>query len=79
MFVYLQVINFEFVSFDDGGYYSKNETIQNLDFNSIKEIFSSFYKGNYHPLTTLTYAIEWKLFGDKSEPLHALNLIIHLS
>ena len=66
------------VNWDDDGYILNNPTIQHLDKGSVKEIFSSFHMGNYHPLTTLTYALEYKFFKLDPTPYHWLNLIFHL-
>ena len=46
--------------------------------NDISKIFSTFYKGNYHPLTTLFYAVEYNLFKDDAKPCHFINLLFHL-
>ena len=66
------------VNWDDDGYILNNPTIQHLDKGSIHEIFTSFHMGNYHPLTTLTYALEYKFFKLDPLPYHWLNLIFHL-
>jgi len=66
------------VNWDDDGYVLNNPTIQHLDKASVKEIFSSFHMGNYHPLTTLTYAIEYDKFKVNPKPYHCINLILHL-
>ncbi len=42
-------------------------------------MFTNFYAGNYHPLTALSNAIEYKLFGLSPKPFHFINLIIHLA
>ena len=66
------------INWDDDGYVLNNPTIQHLDKGSVKEIFTSFHMGNFHPLTTLTYALEYKWFKVDPKPYHALNLILHL-
>jgi len=66
------------VNWDDDGYILNNPTIQHFDKGSIHEIFTSFHMGNYHPLTTLTYALEYKFFKLDPLPYHWLNLTFHL-
>src|SRR6185369_10292782 len=34
--------------------------------------------GNYHPLTVLTFAIEYQLFGIAEKGYHVVNLLLHL-
>ena len=73
-------------NWDDGGYVTEHDatsamsasSLYKLNSHDISTIFSNFYKGNYHPLTTLVYALEYNLFKDNAKPYHLLNLIFHL-
>ena len=76
--VYFQCIDFDFVTFDDGSYYSSYKPIQDITFRNITEIFSTFHKGNYHPLTTLTWMFEYAVVGDNASLLHFNNVLLHL-
>jgi len=67
-----------FVNLDDSGYIKDNPDIKSLSVKNIAAIFSSFYNANYHPFTTLSYAIEYSLFGLNAKPYHIINLLIHL-
>jgi len=67
-----------FVNLDDSGYIKDNPDIKSLSARNIIAIFSSFYNANYHPFTTLSYAIEYNLFGLNAKPYHLVNLLIHL-
>ena len=67
-----------FVNLDDSGYIKDNPDIKSLSAKNIAAIFSSFYNANYHPFTTLSYAIEYNLFGLNAKPYHFVNLFIHL-
>ncbi len=67
-----------FVQLDDPAYITDNPFIKSLSLHSIATIFTSFYNANYHPLTTLSYAIEFKLFGLKATGYHFTNILIHL-
>ena len=67
-----------FVNLDDSGYIKDNPDIRSLSAKNIAAIFSSFYNANYHPFTTLSYAIEYNLFGLNPKPYHIINLLIHL-
>ncbi|MCX6258400.1 MAG: tetratricopeptide repeat protein [Bacteroidia bacterium] len=67
------------LNWDDNTYILENSAIHKLDFQHISEIFSGFYAFNYHPLTTLSWALEYSAVGDKSPILYHLdNLILHL-
>jgi len=67
-----------FVNLDDSGYIKDNPDIKSLSAKNIAAIFSSFYNANYHPFTTLSYAIEYSLFGLNAKLYHIINLLIHL-
>ncbi len=67
-----------FASLDDTDYIVKNPYIKEFNFNSVKDIFSTFYVGNYHPLTTLTFFFEKHIYGQNPFPFHLFNLILHL-
>lgn len=67
-----------FIALDDQVYINDNPYIKSLSWNNIKDIFSVFYNGNYHPFTTLLFAIEYKWFGLNAESYHIISLILHL-
>ncbi len=71
-------VNGDILNWDDDRYLADNEHIRELSSENIKTIFSEFYFGNYHPITTLSYAIEYSLFELDPKPYHVDNLILHL-
>ncbi len=66
------------INWDDAGYIHEYEPIKSITLENLKIIFSDFYKGNYHPLTTLFYAVEYSLVGVSPFLYHLNNLILHL-
>jgi tetratricopeptide (TPR) repeat protein len=76
--LFLNTLTKSFISLDDPGYVADNPYIKSLSAKGIKDIFTSFYNANYHPFTTLSYAIEYTLFGLNARPYHLINLLIHL-
>jgi protein O-mannosyl-transferase len=73
-------------NWDDGGYVTESTgsdilsagNIYHLSGDDIAKIFTTFYKGNYHPLTTIVYALEYKLVHDSPVLYHLINLLFHL-
>ena len=63
---------------DDNDYILQNEIIKHLDWKNLKEIFTTFHGANYHPLTMLSYTIEYKFFGLNPFSYHLTNYILHL-
>ncbi len=72
---YLPVLNNGFVLWDDDIYIQNNPLIYSIN---LKEIFSKYVLGNYHPLTILILAIEYHFFGLNETGYHAVNLFLHL-
>jgi protein O-mannosyl-transferase len=68
----------DFTNFDDDKYVVDNNSIRKIAPENIKEIFSSFYMGNYQPLAILSYSLEYKFFKLNPTPYHITNLAIHL-
>lgn len=60
---------------DDDMYILDNELLKSLN---IFDHGSQFIAGNYHPLTTLSYALEHYFFGVNSTVFHITNLLLHL-
>ncbi|MFH2142345.1 MAG: tetratricopeptide repeat protein [Bacteroidota bacterium] len=66
----------DFVNWDDDKYILENPDITSL--NNFKKFFSSYYVGNYQPLSILSYAIEYNFFKFNPRPYHKTNLFFHL-
>jgi len=76
--LFAKTITYKFVSLDDPAYVTNNPYIKEFSLSGIAAIFSSFYNFNYHPLTTILYAIEFKLFGLNAAGYHFISLLLHL-
>jgi tetratricopeptide (TPR) repeat protein len=77
--VYLQVGSFEFVNFDDETYVSKSHYVQSgLTPSSIKWAFTTFYGGNWHPLTWLSHMLDCQLFGLSPGMHHLTSVFFHI-
>lgn len=80
---YFPVLNNEFLSdWDDGIYVVDNPNLKAVDSHRLasvlKQTFTDYSNGHYHPITNLVYAIEYKLFGMDPMAFHGVNLFIHL-
>lgn len=67
---------------DDAGYITANPDIRTLHGDSInyslKKTFTGYVMGNYHPLTMLSYSIEYNRFKLDPFPYHVTNLVLHI-
>jgi Flp pilus assembly protein TadD len=77
--VFAQVAGFGFVEFDDGKYVVDNPHIrQGLTFRSISWAFSTMYFANWHPLTWISYLLDYEIFGLNPMGYHLTNLLFHV-
>ena len=68
----------EFTNWDDGTYVTENPMIWKLDGKAIKEIFTTPVSLNYHPLTMLSLAIDYKFAKLDPYLYHLVNVLIHI-
>jgi protein O-mannosyl-transferase len=73
--VYLPVFHNSLLNWDDPFYIKNNLLIRSFN---LKEIFSTYVLGNYHPFTILILAVEYHLFGLNAIGYHGVNLFLHL-
>lgn len=82
--VYFKSLDNELTNWDDKGYLNENQPIKQLHGDSvaytIKYLFdpANPQMGNYHPLTMLSYAIEYSKYQLDPKPYHVTNLLFHL-
>ncbi len=80
--IYFNSLNNNFTNWDDEAYITSNPDIRTLHGDSVnvtlKQIFTSYVVGNYHPVTMLTYSLEYAAFKLSPKPYHVTNLILHL-
>jgi hypothetical protein len=77
------MVDNEFIdTWDDGVYVINNELLRDISWNGMVNIFSygdEFQKliNNYHPLTTLSLALNYQVSGVSPTAYHITNMIIH--
>lgn len=91
LIAYFPTFDNGFTNWDDNGYVLENNEVKELSTENIKELFTRYDMGNYHPLTMLTLAIDYSLsekvppekFGEEKKPtafmFHFTNLLLHLA
>jgi Flp pilus assembly protein TadD len=75
--VYLPVLWNNFVLWDDDTYVIANVHIHSLNPAFFKWAFSSFYANNWHPLTWVSLALDYAVWGLNPLGYHLTNNIIH--
>ncbi len=72
------VLKNDFVNWDDGINVTENKNVNELDLQSVKEVFTHTVVGSYTPLTTLSFAVENHFSGLTPWVYHLNNLLLHL-
>ncbi|OFY67585.1 MAG: hypothetical protein A3H98_03620 [Bacteroidetes bacterium RIFCSPLOWO2_02_FULL_36_8] len=67
-----------FTNWDDNHYIQRNPYIKSLNVESVTTLFSKIYFGNYHPVTSFSYMVEYHFFDENPFPYHFNNLLFHL-
>ena len=75
---YSPVIGHPFVVLDDGEYVTTNIHIRSLGWNTIKWAFTSTDAANWHPITWLSHALDYRLFALNAAGHHVDSLLIHV-
>ena len=69
--VYYRVFHFQFLPlWDDAGHVLNVYEIRFLNWQNLIKIFSTSYVGMYQPITTLTYALDYQIWGLSSSGFH---------
>jgi tetratricopeptide (TPR) repeat protein len=69
----------DFINFDDNVYITENNHIKaGLNSETIKWAFSAVVSSNWHPLTLLSHALDWSLFGANASGHHLVSLLLHI-
>jgi len=74
---FLPALGNGFTNWDDNVVITGNEQVAAWSFGNTGRIFTSFHYGLYHPLVTLSFAAEHRLFGFSPYHFHLDNLLIH--
>jgi tetratricopeptide (TPR) repeat protein len=76
--VFWPVLGFDFVNYDDPMYVTENVRVQRgLSGELVRWAFTTTYAANWHPLTWLSYGLDWSLWGRSAAGYHAGNLVLH--
>ena len=78
--VYYKVCTYDYINYDDLTYVFDNPNIQSgISLNTIKWMFTTNVGCNWHPLTWLSFMLDWQLFGSNAGGRHFTNLIFHIA
>ena len=77
LLVYLPSLQNEFVDWDDGEYVFDNPFIRSFDWALLRWAFSNFYAANWHPLTWVSHALDYAVWGLNPLGHHLTSVVLH--
>jgi protein O-mannosyl-transferase len=78
--LYFSAIHHPFSNYDDADYVVENANIhQGLTLSTLRWAITSTDHANWHPITWLSHAIDWQLFGTDPAGHHLTSLLLHMA
>ena len=78
LIVYNGVSRDGFINLDDNLYLIQNQHVhQGLTLNTVKWAFTTYEVDNWHPLTWMSFALDWQLFGKNTGGHHYVSALFH--
>ena len=77
LIAYYPALNNELTNWDDDFYVTNNPLIRVASFQDVVSMFSQFQNANYHPLTTLSLAVDYHFAGLDPRLYHLVNVSVH--
>lgn len=77
--VYARILEHDFLNLDDKWYVTMNPAVAGFTLQHIKEVFRTFYIGNYAPVQMLSYMLDYTIWGMQPGGFLLSNLIIHIA
>lgn len=78
VFLYREIGGYDFFIVDDSVYFSNPIVVSGLSVKTLGSAFTEIILGNWHPLTVISHALCFRLFGTNSGLHHYVNLILHI-
>jgi len=75
--VYTPALENDFVNWDDDICVYENIHIRSLDAPSLYWMFTAFHASNWHPLTWVSHAVDYSMFGLNPLGHHLTSIILH--
>jgi protein O-mannosyl-transferase len=76
--LYSPVARDPFLNYDDGVYVTDNPHVRSgVSWNTAVWAFQTTEESDWHPITWLSHALDWQLFGPDPAGPHTVNILIH--
>src|ERR1700686_2588849 len=75
---YNPVVHNRFIRYDDDGYIIDNPHVKaGLTWSTVKWAFTTYQQANWHPLTWISHALDYQLFGMNPAGHHYVGVLLH--
>src|SRR5215831_2426598 len=75
--VFLPALRNEFVGWDDYELLVQNPHYRGLGWSELRWMFTTFHTGHYQPLSWITFAVDYLIWGMNPLGYHLTNLVLH--
>lgn len=75
--IFINAKDNSFVALDDYAYIVNNSNIEHINLKSLLFYFTSYFEGNWHPVTMLSLAIDRAFWGLNAYGYHLTNIMLH--
>lgn len=80
LMLYWPTRHFEFNNYDDAQYLTTNPHVQSgLTWDTIGWSFTTGYAANWHPLTWLSHALDYTMYGTNAGGHHLTGVLFHIA
>ena len=76
-FLYAGTLSFPFTNWDDPRYVVENSDIKKLTYENLHRFFTQAYVEVYAPLTMLSFAVDYQIYGLNAFGFHITNVVLH--
>ena len=77
LLVFLRALACDFINWDDPLYVTENPAIRILDWEFVRSAFTTSYMGWWMPLTWISFAIDYQIWGLNPFGYHLTNILLH--
>lgn len=77
LYIFLPSLEYDFLNWDDHEYIHRNPWLLSFSLANAVGMFVHPYFANYHPLTMLSYLVDYHLWGLNPAGWRAVNIVLH--
>ncbi|MDA8431251.1 MAG: hypothetical protein M0T70_18515 [Geobacteraceae bacterium] len=77
LLVFMRSLSCDFINWDDPLYVTENPAIRILDWEFVRSAFTTSYMGWWMPLTWISFALDYRMWGLNPFGYHLTNILLH--